>query len=133
MALAKLYASIMEFFTRAHQWCETGRFPSIKRVAQSVVSPFELRYKDILDRIKYQSTTIKELGVSGSQSDVRSIKGIVNETNRKFDQLSAEIASTKETAERTDRKLDQLCHLSAEVASIKEMIARKFTIQARRV
>ncbi|EWG54123.1 hypothetical protein FVEG_12414 [Fusarium verticillioides 7600] len=33
----------------AQNWCEKGRFSSIKRIAQSVVTPFELQYSDILE------------------------------------------------------------------------------------
>ncbi|CAM1507458.1 Fc.00g070990.m01.CDS01 [Cosmosporella sp. VM-42] len=91
-----LYASILQLLIRAHKWLESRKLASLKRIARSVVSPFELRYGDILESIKHHSGVIKDLGVSGSQVDIHSIKETVDKTCQNVDNLSAELASIKE-------------------------------------
>ena len=94
-AVARLYESIMQFLVRAHEWFETGKMASLKRVAQSVVSPFELRYSDILESIRYHSDVLKKLGVSGSQVEVRHVREVADKTNRDVADLSAKVGSMK--------------------------------------
>ncbi|KAF5568818.1 hypothetical protein FPHYL_2625 [Fusarium phyllophilum] len=95
-ALANLYASIMQLFIRTQNWCEKGRFSSIKRIAQSVVTPFELQYSDFMESIRYHSDVIKQIGATNSLVDVRNIKATAEETYRKVNHLSAELASIKD-------------------------------------
>jgi hypothetical protein len=61
-----------------------------------MVTPFELQYSDILESIRYHSGVIKQIGATNNLVDVRNIKATAEETYRKVNHLSAELASIKD-------------------------------------
>ncbi|KEZ40094.1 hypothetical protein SAPIO_CDS9108 [Scedosporium apiospermum] len=63
-AVGKLYANLLRFFIRAHEWCEEGR---LRHLLHSITRPVELRYKDLLDDIDYTSRHISQLASAGTQ------------------------------------------------------------------
>lgn len=67
-AITELYAHIIQFFIRAHDWYKEGSF---RHVLHSITRPVELRYKDLLDSISECSASIDKLCFSGSQAEQR--------------------------------------------------------------
>ncbi|PSN67616.1 hypothetical protein BS50DRAFT_522257 [Corynespora cassiicola Philippines] len=63
-----LYAHIMEFLVRAHDWYKEGTF---RHILHSITRPAELHYKDLLENIEDCSRNIEQLAVAGSQVELR--------------------------------------------------------------
>jgi hypothetical protein len=67
-AVVDLYAHILRFFIRAHDWYKEGSF---RRALHSVTRPPELRYGDILNSIQECARSIEQLSALGSQAELR--------------------------------------------------------------
>ena len=67
-AVMELYAYIIRFFIRAHDWYQEGSF---LHVLHSITRPAELRYKDLIATIYDCSRRIDRLASSGSQAEQR--------------------------------------------------------------
>ena len=68
--VTKLYAHIIRFFLRAHDWY---RERPIWHVVHSFTRPAELRYNDLIEKIKDCSRAIDRLAVLGQQIEQRAI------------------------------------------------------------
>jgi len=68
--IARLYEQIMRFLIRALKWYDKGR---IRRVASSLVSPYELEYKDTVEQIEECAATVRHLANSKSQAEIRDL------------------------------------------------------------
>lgn len=67
-SLCQLYAHILRFLVRAHDWYKEGTF---KHIVHSITRPVELRYDDLLQNIAQSSRVIEQLASSGHQAEVR--------------------------------------------------------------
>ena len=67
-ALAEIYAHIIRFLIRAHDWFSEGK---LLRALHSVTRPKELRYDDLLDDIKTSTASFRNLAITASQAEQR--------------------------------------------------------------
>lgn len=67
-----LYSCILEFLLLAHQWCNETKF---QHFYHSLTRPAELRYNDVLERIRDCSDDLTELAALGSQAEIRVMHG----------------------------------------------------------
>ncbi|KAH3914234.1 hypothetical protein HBH56_100600 [Parastagonospora nodorum] len=69
-----LYAQVIQFLIRAHDWYREG---TLRHIVHSVTRPAELRYQDLLESIEASSRTIEKLAISGSQVELRQMHTIL--------------------------------------------------------
>ncbi|KAJ4016341.1 hypothetical protein NW752_003463 [Fusarium irregulare] len=69
-AVSNLYANLVRFFIRAHEWCQQG---TMRHLWHSITRPPELRYKDLLEDIATASREIDQLAVASSRVEIRDI------------------------------------------------------------
>ncbi|KAI1496447.1 hypothetical protein F5X99DRAFT_72715 [Biscogniauxia marginata] len=98
-AVADLYAAILKFLVRAHDWYEEG---TLKHMLHSITRPVELRYNDLLDDISRCSRRIQNLASSGQQAEIRDIHEQLEE---KLGQLSAKL---DDKLDRMDAKVEKI-------------------------
>ena len=70
VAIARLYACIIQFFLRAFDWYRERR---IWHVVHAFTRPVELRYKSLIEKIKDCSRSVDRLAVLGQQIEQRAI------------------------------------------------------------
>lgn len=85
-AVTSLYAYILRFLIRAHDWYNEGSF---KHAYHSLTRPTELRYNDIVQQMTDVSRSIYELAVVGQQAELRDMHLAVLTTNQKVDMTIA--------------------------------------------
>ncbi|KAK6221433.1 hypothetical protein LQW54_001535 [Pestalotiopsis sp. IQ-011] len=68
MGIESLYAEILTFLLKAHEWCNESR---LQRVLYSITKPPTLKYGDTLARIEDLSRDIIELAAVASQREIR--------------------------------------------------------------
>ena len=73
-AVEGLYAHIIRFLIRAHNWYREG---TLRHIVHSVTRPAELRYHDILETIEAGSRNIEQLAVAGSQGELRQMQTLL--------------------------------------------------------
>ncbi|CAM1509515.1 Fc.00g032540.m01.CDS01 [Cosmosporella sp. VM-42] len=88
--VARLYTHIIEFTTRAIKWYEKRR---TLKVLSALSSPFQLKFRDIVDDILETVRCIDRVALSMSQVEVRQIRLEIAETNK----LAKEIKTALET------------------------------------
>lgn len=67
-AVGNLYANLIRFFIRAHDWsCESPW----RHLVHSITRPVELRYDDLLNDIAADSREIDQLAAAGSRVEIR--------------------------------------------------------------
>jgi hypothetical protein len=67
-AIARLYSDILLFSMEAIRWF---KFSRLKHAISSVFSPYELKYKDMVDRIHQCATVIAEIAQGKHQAEMR--------------------------------------------------------------
>lgn len=88
-AVSELYAYLIRFFMRAHDWYREGTW---RRILHSVTRPPELRYGDLVRKIEECSETVQKLAVSCGQKELRGMHVRVNEISERMDAVSSAIA-----------------------------------------
>ncbi|CAI9636955.1 unnamed protein product [Alternaria burnsii] len=73
-AVEGLYAHIIRFLIRAHDWYREG---TLRHIIHSVTRPAELRYHDVLENIEAGSRNIEQLAIAGSQVELRQMHTIL--------------------------------------------------------
>jgi hypothetical protein len=73
-AVEGLYAHVIRFLIRAHDWYREG---TLRHIVHSVTRPAELRYQDLLESIEASSRTIEKLAIAGSQVELRQMHTIL--------------------------------------------------------
>ncbi|KAL6919001.1 hypothetical protein FSST1_003027 [Fusarium sambucinum] len=69
-AVSNLYANLVRFFIRAHEWCQEGTF---RHLLHSITRPPELRYQDLLEDITANSREIDQLAAASARVEIRDI------------------------------------------------------------
>ena len=82
VAVGNLYANLIRFFIRAHEWCSEG---SLRHMLHSITRPVELRYKDLLADIADDSREIDQLALWGSHVETREINLKLTDIATKLD------------------------------------------------
>ena len=85
-AVSILYASLVRFFIRAHEWCQEG---TMRHFWHSITRPPELRYKDLLEDITANSREINQLAAASSRVEIRDISLKLNSIVSKLDCLES--------------------------------------------
>ena len=88
IAVEELYAHILRFLMRAHDWY---RESSLRHIINSIIQPPELRYVDLLDRIQECSRRIDQLCLSGSQAELRDMHNKLDIVVTKLERSDADI------------------------------------------
>lgn len=112
-ATSNLCADILKFLTRAHKWYCEGR---LKRAFHSFTQPFDLRYADILQDIRRDSSVVRELAACGQMVELRHVNNKIDQTveiltdhfsriHTKFDNFDARLI---ESETRMIRRLDEI-------------------------
>lgn len=68
LTVENLYSCILEFLLLAHGWCTESK---LKHFYHSLTRPPELRYNDVLERIRDCSDSLTGLAALGSQVEIR--------------------------------------------------------------
>jgi hypothetical protein len=68
--VARLYASIMQFFQKAIRWYRKGR---LSHAIGSIFSPWELSWRENLEEIDLQAREIDKMASSASKAELRDI------------------------------------------------------------
>lgn len=87
LAVGRLYADIIRFLVRAHDWCREG---PIRHALHSLTRPVELRYKDLLERIDEGAREVEKLTNAGAQIQIR-------ETNQMLIKVLAKLETVAST------------------------------------
>ncbi|KAF6811845.1 hypothetical protein CMUS01_13184 [Colletotrichum musicola] len=93
-AVSQLYAKIIEFFLMAIKWYKRGR---LSHSIRSIVEPFSLGFKPIIDEITERSRRVDELANAASKAELRdlhvSIRGL-NDTVLQLTEMSTLISQS---------------------------------------
>ena len=73
-ALSQLYACIILFFQRCVRWYNKG---PLRRALSSIKTPFELEYKDLLDRVSLCSKTVEGISQAAARAELRLTRTLV--------------------------------------------------------
>lgn len=67
-AVSQLHVHILRFFLQALRWYNKSR---VRRALSSLLNPFELEYRDIIEQIHSLTSVIRNIAMAESQSEVR--------------------------------------------------------------
>ncbi|KAH7125898.1 hypothetical protein EDB81DRAFT_201955 [Dactylonectria macrodidyma] len=81
---AKLYLHIIEFATRAIKWYEKRR---ILKAVSALSSPFQLKFRDIIEDLLDTSRSIDRLALSMSQVEARQMRLEMTETRKLTEEI----------------------------------------------
>lgn len=112
-AVGNLYANLLRFFIRAHDWCSEGSF---RHLVHSITRPVELRYKDLVDDIAGDSLEIDKLATMGARVEIREMNTKLNSIVAKLDAFhTMHSSSLVDTNQRlSDLQFSQvMSHMSA--------------------
>ncbi|KAK3986597.1 hypothetical protein QBC44DRAFT_401975 [Cladorrhinum sp. PSN332] len=104
-AVEDLYSSIIQFFLRAHTWCQEGSF---RHLIHSITRPPELRYKDLLEQIAEKSRLIDKLAVAGNQAEIREMNGKLTQITAQLQIIQSSQALHSSALVDTNHKLSDL-------------------------
>ncbi|KAF5684325.1 Nacht domain-containing protein [Fusarium circinatum] len=69
-AVSMVYAKIIEFSITAIRWYKKNGF---RRVISSIISPFSISFKDIIDEISERSRTVDQLANAANKAETRDV------------------------------------------------------------
>lgn len=69
-AISKIYYHIMDFSVRAVKWCHRNAF---MRTMSAIVNSYELRFKDIAEKIQSCFSTMREIVSLATGSELRDV------------------------------------------------------------
>ena len=87
-AVVELFAHLIKFLIRAHDWYREGYF---RHVLHSVTRPAELRLEDLMNTIAECSRRIDQLASSGSQAEQRDIHKKMDSVVSKVEQQNTQV------------------------------------------
>jgi hypothetical protein len=105
--VGRLYALLLRFFIRAHEWCQEG---GLRHLIHSLTQPVELRYKDLLDDITEASQAVSQLATAGAQVKIFEIDRKITDLLSSFTSFQAlQSSALIDTRQRlTDLQLSQV-------------------------
>ncbi|KAJ3540138.1 hypothetical protein NM208_g5191 [Fusarium decemcellulare] len=104
-AVGNLYANLVRFFIRAHQWCNEGTW---RHLLHSITRPVELRYRDLLDDIARDSREIDELATAGNRVEIREMNLKLTEILAKLEYVQAQQALQSSSCVDTNQRVSDL-------------------------
>ncbi|KAF2195112.1 hypothetical protein K469DRAFT_3844 [Zopfia rhizophila CBS 207.26] len=91
-AIAELYAHIMKFLIRAHNWFQETR---LQHAWHAISRPAEIRYEDLIEEIEMRSQIIEGLTVAGGQAEQRVMHKKLDAERERVMALEAEMREIK--------------------------------------
>ncbi|GKU06987.1 hypothetical protein FLAG1_09866 [Fusarium langsethiae] len=105
-AVSNLYANLVRFFIRAHEWCQEGK---LRHLLHSITRPPELRYQDLLEDITVNSREIDQLAAASARVEIRDISLKLNSIAAKLDSFQSDSSSAViQTNQNIIARLDSL-------------------------
>ncbi|KAK5998540.1 hypothetical protein PT974_00920 [Cladobotryum mycophilum] len=92
-AVAQLYAYILRFLIRAHDWYDEHW---AKHLWHSISRPVELRFTGLIGDIESLSTAVDNLAMHGSRAEMREMHQKIAQGNNELAALQMEVRETKE-------------------------------------
>ncbi|KAH0565264.1 hypothetical protein GP486_001345 [Trichoglossum hirsutum] len=92
-AVAELYAYLIKFLIRAHDWYQES---TLRHLLHSITRPVELRYKDLIEKIAACSRDIDQLAVSGAQAEQRDMHEKLDTALFKLERSDATLLEMRE-------------------------------------
>lgn len=83
-AVSMVYAKIIEFSVRAIKWYKKNK---LKHSITSIIKPFSLSFKDIVDEISERSRTVDELASAAAKAEIRDLHINVHHLTQGFNEL----------------------------------------------
>lgn len=83
-AVAVLYAYILKFFVSVIPWY---KHRSATRLLLSIVSPFDVIYRDTLQQVKNAAETINSLASHANRAELRDVHGVVRDVRGGVDDI----------------------------------------------
>lgn len=83
-AVSMVYAKIIEFSIRAIRWYKKSK---LKHCISSIVKPFSLSFKDIIDDISERSRRVDELASAAAKAEIRDLRINVHHLTQGFNEL----------------------------------------------
>ncbi|KAL6407249.1 nacht domain protein [Ilyonectria robusta] len=83
-AVSMVYAKIIEFSIRAIKWYKKNK---LKHSITSIIKPFSLSFKDIVDEISDRSRTVDELASAAAKAEIRDLHINVRHLTQGFNEL----------------------------------------------
>lgn len=81
LALAEIYATIMQFLIRAHGWFNESR---LSRAIHSITRPAELRYSDLLVEMESATRNFDSLAMAASHAEQRDMHLLLLEVKQQL-------------------------------------------------
>jgi hypothetical protein len=106
-ALSRLYAYIILFFQLCVRWYNKS---PIRRVWSSVITPFELDWKELTDQIMLSSKMVEDLANSGARSEIRLVRTLVELQDCKLTALDSKLL---EMQAKFDQSMSQLVQITS--------------------
>ncbi|KAI6298092.1 hypothetical protein MCOR06_001482 [Pyricularia oryzae] len=104
-AVGRLYADILRFLIRAHDWCSES---SLRHALHSITRPAELRYKDLLERIDEGAREVERLTNAGAQKQISEMSRMLVQVMDKLETVVSMQALHSSTLMNTNRQLSDL-------------------------
>ncbi|KAK7953073.1 hypothetical protein PG988_013767 [Apiospora saccharicola] len=95
-AVARLYAAIIKFATRALRWYQQGKG---KHLLSAIASPWSLHYEEELRDIDQSSRSVQDLAQSASRAELRELRFQVHQSRSDQQQARLELIDLKTTVE----------------------------------
>jgi len=95
-AVARLYAAIIKFATRALRWYQQGKG---KHILSAIASPWSLHYEEELRDIDQSSRSVQDLAQSASRAELRELRFQVHQSRSDQQQARLELIDLKTTVE----------------------------------
>ena len=92
-AVMELYAYLIRFFIRAHDWYHES---NLLHVLHSITRPAELRYKDLISNVSDCSRRIDRLALSGAQAEQRDMHKKIEVVIAKLEHSDTVLVEMKE-------------------------------------
>ena len=121
--VARLYAYLIQFLTKALKWYQEGTF---KHIIHSFTQPVGLKYKDILENIEDCSRRIDQWAISSAQAELRDVHTLQREMHSNLESTGAVVRQSAMSVDEIMRRIidiaPQMTTLISEQASINHRV-----------
>jgi hypothetical protein len=127
-AVSLVYAKILEFCILAIKWYKKNK---IMHSIASVVKPFSLSFKPILDEITERSRRVDELASAASKAEIRSLHISIHGMNQRLHQLTEMIVGEFHRLARAPRARCEAKSILCSTASAEKTLQSQIMIDLR--
>jgi hypothetical protein len=83
-AVSMVYAKIIEFSLKAVKWYKKNK---LMHSISSIINPFNLAFKDVIDEISERSRKVDELASAAAKAEIRDLHINIHGLNERISQL----------------------------------------------